>query len=122
MAGYSQDGFSSSIEMVVTPILFVLGGLWIDRRIGTGWIVAAVFGTIAIAGTVAKQWYVYDARMKAQERELRVGREAAAAEAATVRAARDAQLAVEREELLAHLDANRPVDGLASDLLDRRTA
>jgi hypothetical protein len=122
MAGYSQDGFSSSIEMVVTPILFILGGMWIDRRIGTGWIVAAVLGALAIGGTVAKQWYVYDARMKGQERELRLARDEAAAVAADARAQRDSELRAERDALLAHLDANRPAEGLAADLLDRRIA
>jgi hypothetical protein len=110
MAGYSSDGFSSSIEMVATPVLFILGGMFLDRRLGTGWILAAALGTFAVIGTVAKQWFVYNARMQAQEENLRLARQEQSDEAQAVRNAHQTRLAAEQAELAAFLAANRPVD------------
>jgi hypothetical protein len=108
--GYSGDGFSSSIELVVVPVLFIVGGIALDRRMGTGWIFAAALGAFAIVGTITKQYYVYTARMTSQEASLREARAEQAAVHAELRSAKDAELAAEQAELAAHLAANRPSD------------
>jgi hypothetical protein len=110
MAGYSGDGFSSSIELVVTPVLFILGGMFLDRKFGTGWVFAAVLGALGIAGTVAKQWFVYNARMEVQEDNLRLARQEAAEIAEAKRQAHNDRLAAEQAELAEYLAANRPAD------------
>jgi hypothetical protein len=110
--GYSGDGFSSSIELVVVPVLFIVGGLALDRWAGTQWIFAAALGAFAIAGTIAKQYYVYTGRMKSQEEAMRVARAEQAQVQADLRSAADAKLAAEQAELAAHLAANRPTDKL----------
>jgi hypothetical protein len=110
MAGYSGDGFSSSVELVATPVLFILGGMFLDRKFNTGWVFAAALGTFAVVGTVAKQWYVYNARMQAQEDNLRLARQEADQLAAAQRQAQDDVLAAEQAELAAYLAANRPAE------------
>jgi hypothetical protein len=110
MAGYSGDGFSSSFELVASPALFIFGGMFLDRKLGTGWVFAAVLGALGIAGTVAKQWFVYNARMQAQEDNLRLARQEAAETAQVQRQLQDDERAAEQAELAAYLAANRPVD------------
>jgi hypothetical protein len=117
--GYSADGFSSAIEMVVTPLLFVLGGLWLDRRFGTGWIIGATLGVLAVTGIVAKQWFVYNARMDTHQEALRLFRSDADAHAAELRASADAVVAAEQVDVETLLAAQRPIDALPIDLLER---
>jgi hypothetical protein len=117
MAGYSSDGFSSSFELVATPMLFIGLGHLVDRWVGTTWVFAVVFGMFAVAGTFAKQWFVYDARMTAQEENLRNKRANEADAAAARRAESDAALTAEREELQAHLAASRPTDAFDASIL-----
>jgi hypothetical protein len=119
MAGYSSDGFSSSFELVATPMLFIGLGHLVDRWVGSRWAFAVVFGLFAIAGTFAKQWYVYDARMTAQEENLWNKRANDADVAAARRAESDARLRAERDELEAHLAASRPADAFDSSILGR---
>ncbi len=111
--GYTGDGFSSSIELVAVPVLFIVGGLALDRWMNTGWIFAAALGAFAIAGTIAKQYYVYTARMTSQEASLRALRAEQAQQHAEVRDAKNAELAAEQAELAALLAANRPADTIA---------
>jgi hypothetical protein len=110
--GYTGDGFSSSIELVAVPVLFIVGGLALDRWMGTRWIFAAALGAFAIAGTIAKQYYVYTARMKSQEESLRSSRAELADLHAQLHDAKNAELAAEQAELAAHLAANRPTDAI----------
>lgn len=106
-AGYGQDSFSSAIEMVATPGLFILLGLGLDRLVGTRWYFGAAFGAFAVIGTFVKQWFVYSARMTAHEDVLRLQRCEARLVAEEVRAAGEVRLAAERADLETYLAENR---------------
>ncbi len=122
MPGYSGDGFASSVEMVATVVLFVLGGVALDRWLGTApWFAIALAG-FSVVGTMAKQWFVYNARMEAQEANLRLARQEAAADAVFQREAAEAALAAERAALADHLASQRPADSLDLDSLGRALA
>ncbi len=122
MSGYSGDGFASSVEMVATVVLFVLGGAALDRWLGTSPWFAVGFGLFAVVGTMAKQWFVYNARMELQEENLRLSRAEAAAGAAVQREAADAALVAERDALSDHLALQRPADSLDINSLGKALA
>jgi positive regulator of sigma E activity len=58
-----NDALSHAMAMVVTPLLMGLFGAWLDRRLGTGWVFAALFATLGVIGAVASAYYRYEARM-----------------------------------------------------------
>ena len=74
-----DDGFTRAIELVVTPIVFALIGLGVDRLLGTTPLFAIGLAVFAIVGQSAVMWYRYDARMREHERELRERRRGPAA-------------------------------------------
>jgi hypothetical protein len=117
MSGYSGDGFASSVEMVATVVLFVLGGVALDRWLGSGPWFAAGLAVFAVAGTVAKQWFVYNARMQSQEDNLRLAREEAAVVARAEQAAALEATEAEQRHLAEHLAAQRPADALSIESL-----
>jgi hypothetical protein len=117
MSGYSGDGFASSIEMVATVVLFVLGGVALDRSLDSGPWFAVGFGVFAVAGTMAKQWFVYNARMEAQEANLRLAREEAAAAARAEQAIVREAVEAEQAQLAQHLATQRPADALSLETI-----
>jgi len=58
-----EDALSHAIAMVVAPLAMGLFGAWIDARLGTGWIFAALLGVMGVAGALASAYYRYEARM-----------------------------------------------------------
>lgn len=105
--------------MVATVVLFVFGGVALDRWLGTTPWFAVGMALFSVGGTMAKQWFVYDARMKAQEENLRLARDEAAATTKAQRDEADALLAAERDSLADHLATQRPADSLDIDSLGR---
>lgn len=65
------DGFGNTlaraVELVATPVLFALAGNALDRRLGTGPVLAVVLVVLAVVGTGAKMYYGYEAAMKEHE-------------------------------------------------------
>ncbi len=122
MPGYSGDGFASSVEMVATVVLFVLGGVALDRWLGTAPWFAVGLGVFSVVGTMAKQWFVYNARMELQEENLRLVRQEAAAKATADRSAAEAKLVAERDALSDHLASQRPADSLDLNSLGKALA
>lgn len=51
------------MAMVVAPLIMGLFGAWLDRRLGTGWVFAALFATLGVIGAVVSAYYRYEARM-----------------------------------------------------------
>jgi len=61
------DALAMAFEMVVTPLLFGLGGYGLDRWLGTAPVFTLILGLLGIVGMSAKMWYSYDARMRVHE-------------------------------------------------------
>lgn len=64
-----------SFELVLSPLLFALLGLWIDGRIGTTPLVCITFAVLGFAGVVAKLYYTYRAGMQQLADQRRAPRE-----------------------------------------------
>ncbi len=62
-----EDALSHAIAMVVAPLCMGLFGAWIDSRLGTGWIFAALLGVMGAAGAMASAFYRYEARIARQD-------------------------------------------------------
>jgi len=61
------DALSMAFELVMTPLLFGLGGYGLDRWLGTSPLFTVVLSVLAIVGMSARMWYGYDARMRVHE-------------------------------------------------------
>lgn len=61
------DESARGIELAVTPLAFGGIGWLVDGWIGTGPWLAVGFAAFALAGTVAKMWFTYDAEMRQLE-------------------------------------------------------
>ncbi len=61
------DALSMAFELVMTPLLFGLGGYGLDRWLGTSPLFTVVLSVLAIIGMSARMWYGYDARMRVHE-------------------------------------------------------
>ncbi len=61
------DALAMAFEMVVTPLVFGLGGYGLDRWLGTAPVFMVILGLVGIIGMSAKMWYSYDARMRLHE-------------------------------------------------------
>jgi len=61
------DALAMAFEMVMTPLLFGLGGYGLDRWLGTSPVFTVVLSLLAIIGMSARMWYGYDARMRVHE-------------------------------------------------------
>ena len=62
-----NDAFAHAAAMVLYPLLLGLFGAWVDRMIGTGWVVAAVLVTLGVIGSFVSAYYRYEARMAEQD-------------------------------------------------------
>ena len=69
--GQLYSGFTNSlataVELVLTPILFFLGGRVLDHRLGTDPVFALVLATLSIVGVVAKIYFSYRSEFSRQE-------------------------------------------------------
>lgn len=64
--GFS-NALATAVEMVLTPALFLLGGLWLDSRFGTKPVFAVSLAVLAFGGVIAKVYYVYRAAIAREE-------------------------------------------------------
>ena len=64
-----NDAMAHALAMVVTPLVMGLFGVWLDNRVGTGWIFAALFATLGVIGAFASAYYRYEARMAEHDRD-----------------------------------------------------
>ena len=70
----SWNGFGETLarafEIVVTPLVFALAGVMIDRWLGTGKVFAVALGVLALVGTGLRMYYGYVEEMKLHEAEF----------------------------------------------------
>lgn len=66
------NGFGNTLarafELVVTPLLFGLVGVLVDRRTGTGPLFALLLGAFAVLGMGVRSYYGYEAAMREHSR------------------------------------------------------
>jgi F0F1-type ATP synthase assembly protein I len=65
--GFS-DALARGIELVATPLLFALGGWYLDRWAGTRPLFTLVLFLLAVAGMSARMYYGYMAAMQEHDR------------------------------------------------------
>ncbi len=65
--GY-DDAFARGIELVATPLLFGLGGWYLDRWAGTRPLFTLALFLVAIVGMAARMYFAYAAAMDEHER------------------------------------------------------
>ena len=70
----TDDAFSRSVEIVVTPAIFAAGGWLLDRWLSTGPWIAVALGSVAFLGKIAAEWYRYTGRMGGIEQEMAANR------------------------------------------------
>ena len=63
-----DDAFARGIELVATPLLFALGGWYLDRWAGTRPLFTLVLFLLAVAGMSARMYYGYMAAMQEHDR------------------------------------------------------
>lgn len=61
------DTLAKAVEFVVTPMLFGLGGRFLDGWLGTGVVFTVLLALLALAGTSIRMYYGYEVAMKAHE-------------------------------------------------------
>lgn len=61
------EGMAQALELVVTPVLFALAGVWLDGRLGTAPWFAVGLLLFAILGVTVAAYYRYEARARAEE-------------------------------------------------------
>lgn len=61
------DTLARAVEIVVTPMLFGLGGRLLDGWLGTGVVFTVLLAVLALAGTSIRMYYGYEVAMKAHE-------------------------------------------------------
>ncbi len=61
------NALAAAVEMVLTPAIFFLAGLWLDSAVGTSPIFAVCFAVLAFAGVIAKTYYAYRAAIAVEE-------------------------------------------------------
>ena len=61
------DESARGIELAVTPVVFGGLGWLVDGWLGTGPWLTLAFAACALAGTIAKLWFTYDAEMRQLE-------------------------------------------------------
>ena len=63
-----DDAFARGIELVATPLLFGLGGWYLDRWAGTRPLFTLLLFVVAIVGMATRMYYAYAAAMDEHER------------------------------------------------------
>lgn len=58
-----NDAFAHAGAMVLFPLALGLFGAWLDRMLGTGWVITVVLVALGIIGSFASAYYRYEARM-----------------------------------------------------------
>ena len=63
-----DDAFARGIELVATPLLFGLGGWYLDRWAGTRPLFTLILFVVAVVGMAARMYYAYAAAMEEHDR------------------------------------------------------
>ena len=63
-----DDAFARGIELVATPLLFGLGGWYLDRWAGTRPLFTLILFVVAVVGMAARMYYAYAAVMEEHDR------------------------------------------------------
>jgi F0F1-type ATP synthase assembly protein I len=61
------DALAMAFELVMTPMLFGLGGYGLDRWLGTSPVFTIVLSLLGIIGISVRMYYDYDARMRVHD-------------------------------------------------------
>jgi len=64
------DGFAKAVEFVVTPMIFGVGGYFLDRWLGTSPIFTAILFFWALTVTIGMAIRDYNAKMRVEEDRL----------------------------------------------------
>jgi F0F1-type ATP synthase assembly protein I len=71
------EAYSRAMELVLCPLMFALGGYFLDGWLGTRPLFTVLLGLFGLAGVVARMVLQYALRMKAFDAELPSRRAAA---------------------------------------------
>jgi F0F1-type ATP synthase assembly protein I len=63
-----DDALARGIELVATPLLFGLGGWYLDRWLGTRPLFTLTLFVVAVVGMAVRMYYAYAAAMEEHER------------------------------------------------------
>jgi F0F1-type ATP synthase assembly protein I len=66
MQGFG-DALAHAVELVGTTVIFMLGGLWIDSKLGTRPLFFLVLGALVIVGLGLREYYWYQAKIAREE-------------------------------------------------------
>jgi F0F1-type ATP synthase assembly protein I len=61
------NALAQAVEFVATPVLFLLAGLWLDHRLGTGHVFMLGAFLLALVGVSVSAYYRYKAAMDHEE-------------------------------------------------------
>jgi F0F1-type ATP synthase assembly protein I len=64
------DGFAKAVEFVVTPMIFGVGGFFLDRWLGTSPVFTVILFVWALTVTVGMAVRDYNQKMRAEEDRL----------------------------------------------------
>ena len=67
ISGFS-NALLTSVELSLTFVVFVLGGVWLDRRFNTGHVFTLVLAGLAMFGLGARAYYTYVADMNSAQK------------------------------------------------------
>lgn len=62
-----DDALSHALAMVVAPLCMGLFGAWLDARLGSGWVFAALLAGMGVVGAFVSAYYRYNARIERQD-------------------------------------------------------
>ena len=65
-SGFS-DALARAIELVATPLLFAVGGWYLDRWLGTRPLFTLTLFLLVVVGMAARMYYAYKAEMQRHE-------------------------------------------------------
>lgn len=61
------NALGQAVELVVTPLLFLALGAWLDGRFGTRPVLTVVLCSLALCGVAVSSYYRYTARMARED-------------------------------------------------------
>ena len=64
------DALATAVEMAVTPAIFAFFGWRLDKWLGTTPLFLVVLFLFTMGYVIWKQWVRYEARMRAEERDI----------------------------------------------------
>lgn len=61
------NALALAVELAAVPVIFVLGGTWLDGRLGTRPTFTVVLCVVAVVGMGVRSYYAYQERMRIEE-------------------------------------------------------